>query len=465
MKKLLQFIIIIILLALFFKQEASAQTPLDTATQGIVLQCSGGTDNRAGIAYNPNQQFYYSANAGSGSYPMETFSVTGTALASIASGYSYRGIWWNPTNNSLEGKVYNTAGIVQQNLDGNYYPLGTGTTIVSGSGPDAQSCGDYDWVDDEVLYYYNGSIYRYDRATHTLINSVAITGLPSGATTTNLNSNTAAYTNIAGMEAGVYDHVNKAFYFINKTTGAYVAKSQLPMTAPAAASFQMGFENNRLWLYNTTTSQWEAYLVISCNTDSTLVVDACYSYTSPSGNYTWTSDGTYMDTIPNQAGCDSILTINLSITTIDTTVTQNGYSLSANDSTASYQWLDCNNSFAIIQGETQQNFSPNIDGTYAVELTKNNCVDTTTCFIISGIGIDETDNKPSIYPNPSNGKFIVTIKEHSSVSIINTLGAIVYQGVFNSGTHSFDVSYLYSGVYFMNVRSQDKTHRFTIVIQ
>ena len=172
-----------------------------------------------------------------------------------------------------------------------------------------------------------------------------------------------------------------------------------------------------------------------------------------------------MDTIPNQAGCDSILTINLSITTIDTTVTQNGYSLSANDSTASYQWLDCNNSFAIIQGETQQNFSPNIDGTYAVELTKNNCVDTTTCFIISGIGIDEVDKKPSIYPNPSNGKFIVTIKEHSSVSIINTLGAIVYQGVFNSGTHSFDVSYLYSGVYFMNVRSQDKTHRFTIVIQ
>jgi hypothetical protein len=40
----------------------------------------------------------------------------------------------------------------------------------------------------------------------------------------------------------------------------------------------------------------------------------CGSYTSPSGNYTWTASGTYNDTIPSiQNGCDSVLVIDLTI--------------------------------------------------------------------------------------------------------------------------------------------------------
>ena len=51
----------------------------------------------------------------------------------------------------------------------------------------------------------------------------------------------------------------------------------------------------------------------SCVDFDTLAVSACDSYTSPSGNYTWNTSGTYMDTLINAAGCDSILTIELSI--------------------------------------------------------------------------------------------------------------------------------------------------------
>ena len=37
------------------------------------------------------------------------------------------------------------------------------------------------------------------------------------------------------------------------------------------------------------------------------------TYTSPSGRHTWFGTGIYKDTIPNAAGCDSILTINLTV--------------------------------------------------------------------------------------------------------------------------------------------------------
>lgn len=40
---------------------------------------------------------------------------------------------------------------------------------------------------------------------------------------------------------------------------------------------------------------------------------ACDSYVSPSGNHTWTNTGNYTDTLVNAAGCDSILFIDLTV--------------------------------------------------------------------------------------------------------------------------------------------------------
>lgn len=48
------------------------------------------------------------------------------------------------------------------------------------------------------------------------------------------------------------------------------------------------------------------------NTGSTSIV-ACNGYTSPSGRHHWTTSGSYLDTLQNAAGCDSILTVNLTI--------------------------------------------------------------------------------------------------------------------------------------------------------
>lgn len=49
-----------------------------------------------------------------------------------------------------------------------------------------------------------------------------------------------------------------------------------------------------------------------CTTFSEIDIEQCGSFTSPSGKYTYDETGTYLDIIPNVAGCDSIITIRYS---------------------------------------------------------------------------------------------------------------------------------------------------------
>jgi len=58
--------------------------------------------------------------------------------------------------------------------------------------------------------------------------------------------------------------------------------------------------------------------IYTCNSFSSISETVSGNYTSPSGKL-WTSSGTYTDTIPNTLGCDSIVTINLTIETLGIT--------------------------------------------------------------------------------------------------------------------------------------------------
>ena len=155
-------------------------------------------------------------------------------------------------------------------------------------------------------------------------------------------------------------------------------------------------------------------LTINNSTSSTINPTACSSYTSLSGNYIWTSSNTYMDTIPNAAGCDSVITVNLTINTVDTSITQSGNTLTANVSGATYQWLDCDNGNAPVSGETNQSFTVTANGNnYAVEVTQKGCIDTSACYNITNVRILENDFgvELTVYPNPTEGSLTISFRQ------------------------------------------------------
>ena len=150
----------------------------------------------------------------------------------------------------------------------------------------------------------------------------------------------------------------------------------------------------------------------SCiETTSSVTTSSCDLYTSPSGKL-WTSSGVYNDTIPNAAGCDSVITINLTITSINTDVTKLKDTLTAESSQGAYQWLDCEDNYAMITGADEQSYVPDEDGEYAVAITQSGCVDTSDCLllILSSIA-DVQERSVKLYPNPTIDNIQLEIEE------------------------------------------------------
>jgi PKD repeat protein len=210
-------------------------------------------------------------------------------------------------------------------------------------------------------------------------------------------------------------------------------------------------------------------LTINNPTVSSQNVSACDFMISPSGNYTWTTSGTYIDTIPNSNGCDSIMTINLTVNTVDNTVIQSGITLATAETGAAYQWLDCLNGYSEITGETNQEFTPIVNGEYAVVISVNGCADTSICFVIDEVGLESiSKDMVRIFPNPGNGKFTVLLNSDYSENVFftlsNSLGQTIYSGVLNDQENKLELN-LADGIYYLKVTSGSNSQILELIIQ
>ena len=190
----------------------------------------------------------------------------------------------------------------------------------------------------------------------------------------------------------------------------------------------------------------------------------CNSYTWIDGNnYTASNNSATFNIVGGAAnGCDSLVTLDLTINNVsDITTTTSGITITANNSGASYQWLDCDNNNSVIASETGQSFTAIANGNYAVELTENGCIDTSACVNISTVGIIENNfgNSLSLYPNPTSGNFSIDLGgmyENSFISISDVTGRLLESKTFTQ-SQILNLSIKEpAGIYIVSIQAGDK---------
>ena len=194
-------------------------------------------------------------------------------------------------------------------------------------------------------------------------------------------------------------------------------------------------------------------LTINQPTSSTMTQAACGSYTL--NGQTYTNSGTYTQVIPNANNCDSTITLNLTINDVNTTVTASGIVLTATQSGATYQWIDCDNNDAPIAGATSQSFTPTQNGNYAVTISANGCAETSDCMPVNSVGIETIEqNDWSVYPNPGNGVFMVQGESvnTATIKVMNSLGQeLTPATTFSNNILTIDLGQEASGVYLLEI--------------
>jgi hypothetical protein len=261
-----------------------------------------------------------------------------------------------------------------------------------------------------------------------------------------------------------------------------------------------------------------------CNSSGTVVVNACDNYMLPSGSQTVTASGVYQDTIPNLAGCDSFLTIQLtvvysssatlaesgcdgivvngisydssgtyiqfltnaagcdSVLTLQLNIQQNalndsvslaGNTLTAVQGGAVYQWLDCGNGFAAIGGQTGQSFTPGVTGNYAVVVSNGLCSDTSDCVGVTVVGVEGqgawgNGQGVRVHPNPTAGMIrldLGSVMEEVTVTVYDGTGKRVgyayFDGVQVASLHISGAD----GIYLIGIQAKDQPQVLMRVIK
>lgn len=211
------------------------------------------------------------------------------------------------------------------------------------------------------------------------------------------------------------------------------------------------------------------FLTIKQKSFSTATISTCdNSFLWPLNGQTYSQSGTYTDTIVNSAGCDSIAILNLTVSSLDTTVQNAAGVLSATQTAAVYQWINCA-TMSPISGAVSQNFAPTSNGNYAVIIQFENCTDTTACVEYASAGIEQEEEiEFSVSPNPSLGEIQLSFPTPFSglIRFTDLQGKILYsqvseaQSLIKINTRTFE-----AGIILLNLSNANMNSTQRILIR
>lgn len=397
---------------------------------------------------------YFSANDGNAGKELWLYdgSLTPSQLNSI-----------NPTAGSFPYNliVFDNKLLFTADDGNNGYELWETSTATLGNAnlvmdinPSGDSNPDPIGILNDTLYFYandgvNGTeIWKYDGTNAPSLHTDVVPG-PSGSYTNNfIKFNDRFYMGIQHQSQG-YE-----LYEFNGYDPIVVHDINPGSSSSSPGEFAV-VKNALYFSASDGTSGYEPWKICFPST-VTLSETVCDEYTVPSGNYSVTVSGTYMDTLQNFAGCDSVITVNLTVNSVDTSLTVTAGSLTLDTPADNYQWIDCMN-LDPVNGETAISFTPSSPGDYAVVVTNNGCVDTSACYNLPTASLLKNQLHFSVYPNPSTGT--VFIESNSSVPFdlrIFSLDGKRLKSITGNGNMNINLSDLPKGIYLLNFNSEGK---------
>ena len=407
--------------------------------------------------------------------------TTGTDIQTACNSYTWiDGVTYTSSNNSATYSLTNAAGcdsVVTLNLT-----INSPTTET-----DIQTaCNSYTWIDGVTYTSSNSS------ATYTLTNaagcdSVVTLNLTINSPTTGTDIQTAcnSYTWIDGV---TYTSSNSsATYSLTNAAGCdSVVTLNLTINSPTTGIDIQTACNSYTWIdgvtYTSSNSSATYSLTNAAGCDSVVTLNltinspttgtdiqtACNSYTWIDGVTYTSSNNSATYTLTNAAGCDSVVTLNLTIESIDDSVVLSALTIYALPGYDSYQWYECtSNGYMMMSNETNDSISITANGDYAVVINNNNCSDTSDCVTVNNIGLrEETQATFRIYPNPTQGKVKVERDNFSSptgtyqLQIVDSRGKVTQRSNvdFQNGFITINLENYPAGVYQITLINQHEVY-------
>jgi hypothetical protein len=216
-------------------------------------------------------------------------------------------------------------------------------------------------------------------------------------------------------------------------------------------------------------------LIVNNHTASSIIEIACDSYTSPSGNYTWTSSGTYFDTIPNANMCDSVIEIDLTINQLPN-VTYTNPVASLCDYESGFTLIGGSPAGGIYSGTGVLSgvFDPSVSGigTFTLNYSYtdgNGCENNANSSITVDdcAGIAEIESVYHVYPNPTSDYLMIEgiDKEEFEIHLFDLQGKNIDATTFQNDIHMIDVRNVSPGMYLLVINNNESKFTKTVVIQ